>query len=1305
MRGIDDWVRWSCAGRDALRCACVAGTLLLGLGITLPSTANEAQWIWSPRHTKQAVPRVACYFRKVFEAEAPVRVQATIAADDEYELYVNGRKVGSGDSTNELDEYNITRHVNRGRNVIAVKVVNQAGPTAALVARVFLREEEGGWVTYSTDQTWRTSLQASESWHTPLFNDRTWETAQSFGTLGETVPWDRPDDGVSDDVARDDVASDDVASDAVRQGERFRIAPEFEVQRVIDGDATGSLIAMAFNEFGHIVASRENGPLLLIVDTARNGIVDEVRVYCELVTNVQGILPLNGDVYVTGQGPEGNGLYCLSDEDRDGTLESSRLLVRFRGEAGEHAAHGLTLGPDGWIYIVMGNQSSPEVPYDPESPHRDYYEGDLVGPRYEDPGGQAVGVKAPGGVIVRTDLRGDTVQLVSGGLHNANDLAFNAEGELFVHDSGAESDRGMTWYRPTRVCHVTAGSEFGWRSGWAKWPDYYLDALPAIADTGRGTPTGAVFYNHHMFPETYRDALFLADRSAGRILVARVRRQGAGYAADTEVFLEGQPLNVTDLDVGPDGWLYFATGGRGTGGGIYRVAWKGAQPESATDPGTGIAPAIRQPQLQSAWARQQIARVQHRLGEDWGPMLLGVARSTTNPTAYRVRALDLMQLYGPSPGVSLLLELSEDKNEIVRAKAADLMGVDADDQAHDRLLDLLNDSDHFVRRKALEALVRSERTAPPETVLALLPTDDRFEAWSARRLLERIPADTWRELLFSADNHRVFNRGSLALLIAEPTEENATDVVENAGRLMREFISDRDFVDLLRVLQVAIGQGDLRPEQLAPLRDQLAEEFPAGDPVMNRELIRLLVFLQDSSVLDRCFDYLNSDVANAEKAHMAMYLRFLESGWTIEHKQKLLSVFAEAKAWEGGSSYPLYLSSAARDFARNMTLEESVRVLRRGGEWPDAALGALYQLPQQLNDAQRSVLQDLDRELDRELDRRQDPPSQRLMVGIVAVLARSGDEASMAYLREIWDRNPERREPVAMGLAQVPGGENWEYLIRSLPILENVTAQEVLQRLATVDRVPDDPEHIRQVILCGLRLDRAGAEDAAALLAFWTGDNPAEPTADGESKIVAWQVWFRDAFPDLPDAALPITAADSRWAYDELLKFVTSREGQSGDPALGALVFDQASCRQCHRYGDRGEALGPNLTSLTKRLTRKEIVQSLVVPSHTIAPRYAAKHLRLRDGREIEGLVAPGAPGELVVLTADGEKISVAEQDVDEILTGKSSIMPAELIHELELKEIADLFAYLSTDPAGAVAERPASSGVNAGEDRRQVPR
>ena len=127
-----------------------------------------------------------------------------------------------------------------------------------------------------------------------------------------------------------------------------------------------------------------------------------------------------------------------------------------------------------------------------------------------------------------------------------------------------ESDEGTAWYRPTRVCHVVPGGEYGWRSGWSKWPEYYFDSLPGVLDTGRGSPAGAVVYSHVMFPVRYHGTLFTADWSQGRILAVKLKHNGASYTASSEVFLEGNPLNVTDLDVGPDGGLYFTTGGRGT---------------------------------------------------------------------------------------------------------------------------------------------------------------------------------------------------------------------------------------------------------------------------------------------------------------------------------------------------------------------------------------------------------------------------------------------------------------------------------------------------------------------------------------------------------------------------------------------------------------------------------------------------------------------------------------------------------------------------------------------------------------------
>ncbi len=179
----------------------------------------------------------------------------------------------------------------------------------------------------------------------------------------------------------------------------------------------------------------------------------------------------------------------------------------------------------------------------------------------------------------------------------------------------------------------------------------------------------------------YHNSLFLADWSEGRILNVRLKPHGAGYIADSEVFLKGQPLNVTDLEVGPDGAIYFCTGGRGTAGGVYRVIYKGEIPDRMAQLGTGIAAAIRQPQLESAWARQEIASIKRELGDKWGQLVAGVAYSDDNPSHYRTRAMDLMQLFGPVPSEDLILELSRAQNENVRMRSAKLLGLHPDDAA------------------------------------------------------------------------------------------------------------------------------------------------------------------------------------------------------------------------------------------------------------------------------------------------------------------------------------------------------------------------------------------------------------------------------------------------------------------------------------------------------------------------------------------------------------------------------------------------------------------------------------------------
>ena len=132
---------------------------------------------------------------------------------------------------------------------------------------------------------------------------------------------------------------------------------------------------------------------------------------------------------------------------------------------------------------------------------------------------------APGGTILRTDTNGSFVEMVAGGFRNPYDFAFNADGELFTYDADMEWDIGTPWYRPTRVNHVPPGAELGWRSGWAKWPEYYLDSLPATLDIGPGSPTGVVFYDHAMFPARLQNTLFVGDWALGQIHAVQARAQ------------------------------------------------------------------------------------------------------------------------------------------------------------------------------------------------------------------------------------------------------------------------------------------------------------------------------------------------------------------------------------------------------------------------------------------------------------------------------------------------------------------------------------------------------------------------------------------------------------------------------------------------------------------------------------------------------------------------------------------------------------------------------------------------------------
>ena len=156
---------------------------------------------------------------------------------------------------------------------------------------------------------------------------------------------------------------------------------------------------------------------------------------------------------------------------------------------------------------------------------------------------------------------------------------------MFTYDADMEWDVGTPWYRPTRVNHVTSGSEFGWRSGTGKWPDFYPDSLSSVVDIGPGSPTGIVFGTGAAFPEKYQRALFISDWSYGIIYAVHMKEEGGSFVGEAEQFCSAAALQVSDMIVGPDdGALYFTIGGRRTQSGLYRVTYTGNESTEAAPP-------------------------------------------------------------------------------------------------------------------------------------------------------------------------------------------------------------------------------------------------------------------------------------------------------------------------------------------------------------------------------------------------------------------------------------------------------------------------------------------------------------------------------------------------------------------------------------------------------------------------------------------------------------------------------------------------------------------------------------------------
>jgi putative heme-binding domain-containing protein len=1255
--------------------------LVLGIAAMRPSAAQiplegaaAPHWIWSSKDgAKGKIPAQTRYFRKRFEIkENGSTLSLDVTADNAFVLFLDGRDVLRGADWHSSRAY--STKLPAGWHALAAECVNDAPGSAGFLVRGAVTPL-GQVAPVHTDESWHVAETVEgDDWKLASFDDSSWARAEDLGPVG-IAPWTG------------------VAWTSGDPSGRFTAPRGFSITCVAPPELTGSVVAFNFDAQGRPCVSIERGPILRLIDKNGDGTFDDKVAIAPGLSNSQGFTFHKDALFGTGLGPDGTGIYRLKDRDGDGIFETPTLLRASTGPMQEHGLHAVVIGPEGSLYLNNGNHARLSGEIDPLSPHNIAYEGEIL-PHLNDPRGHAVGIRAPAGEILRSDDEGKTWSRVSAGYRNQYDFAFNLAGEPFTFDSDMEWDFGLPWYRPTRVLHAVGGGEFGSRNGSAVWPSYFIDGVPPVLDIGRGSPTGVTFYQARTFPPDFFDNLLLCDWSQGRILAVSLEENGGTYNAKARTLVSGQPLNCTDIEVGPDGAVYFSTGGRSTLGGLYRVAYTAPlKPYGPpTVPYTNEAIGIDSPR--SSFGRARIAAIKESRKEDWGRDLLAIANDAAKAPLPRVRAMQLLAEFGPSPSNEALARLAADNQDAVRREAVSILGTRRRGAAREALIGGLSDPFAPVRRLACEGLVRSKGDIPVDKVAPLLNDPDRSVRYAARIAIEHGDLMRHRALLIDARSKRARIEGMLATVRASAIDEATEDEFLAREMLMWQGKNQIvDLFDLLRLTGLTFLNGPRKPADCPvtpPMRERLLGVFqdlgrmppPARDdrsmqtmiPALQCEVARLLALLDEPKAVPLLLKAQEDEPDPALQIHYAYCLRVLKTGWSPADKARLWAWYELASRREGGYSVHGYLDYMVQDLVALLSPEEAASYLADAAKSPFPSRVLVRNLD--LNDSPEKIAA-LPRLYAGLAESENAKAAGELRTLILEKLGAAAAPEARAILRELARTDPSRRDQIARALSNKPTPGDLPLLVSSLESRDPNTTSQVVSALERLEAKPSGPDAVCNLLRLARRTGPAVEKPLATLMCRWMPDPMRSVPAFHEfgQHLSFWEGVYRKAYPEGPSLDDPSGGRNSYTLAQLLTGVLQSPARKNASADRGRLVIARVRCLDCHKLGDQGQALGPDLTTVSSRFRPGEILESIAEPSRVISDQYKSLSVATTDGKVYNGMPAGQDDKNLVLLLSDGTKVTIPKADIEEQKESKVSVMPEGLIDGLSYQEIADLLA------------------------------
>lgn len=684
------------------------------------------------------------------------------------------------------------------------------------------------------------------------------------------------------------------AAEPILLDDQFQLPPGFHIYRAAEPELTGGSYDLTLDGQGRLLVAEGNS-LRRVVDTDNDGIYDSQDTIAAGTPlrgrGPQGLLVFDDSLYTVS----GDGVQLFSGYNSGAKLKHERRLGAPFNTGGDHAAHTILRGLDGYIYLVSGD-------------------GGGIGERKHITQENSPVREERNASVFRFDPEGEAWECIGSGGRNPPSLGMNYLGELFSFDSDMEFHVDVPFYRPVRLNHWATGGDQGWQ-GVGAFPPHYVDCLPGVLEVGRGSPNWGVFYEHTQFPQKYRDSFIVCDyrwksattgryASSGRLVVFHLKRRGGTWNAElTELakakpgakHKNGRPINfaLVDVAVAPDGSILVTDHSQG----VWRIFYDPAEkpkvppivPNWSIPTSDLLVELLRLPQQGSEWSRLMGIAIKGQARFNVTKALQVASLDKTLPSRSRLRAIRLLAPKFETLSSDFISKLAESPDEEVRGQAAWLTGIRGKAE-HEIALKLLDDFEPFVRRRAAEAMMRMPSANADAALIQRLDDTDRFVRYSAMVALSHRPTSEY----FGASSKISSPRVLIRLLVAahlrkeRPKPKDAADVIKQLLENLN--LSSEDQIDLLRLLALYRKEVEADGECLELVTAYLTNEFPYANPKARWEQIRLIGAYRLSQMLAPLINELLKEKDHVTQFHIATSLADLprpEVGWNSDHREKL----------------------------------------------------------------------------------------------------------------------------------------------------------------------------------------------------------------------------------------------------------------------------------------------------------------------------------------------------------------------------------------------------------------------------------